>query len=295
MAEESIFRGVNSIKFNQRFKDDNDCLIYLSNIKWGDGYKCKRCKNDKFSTGKKPNNRRCTKCNYDESPTVGTVFEKLKFSILIAFHIVFKISTKKKGMSSLELSKEFELRQKTCWSFKLKIQQAMASSMNYPLNGTVHVDEFMIGGPEEGKKGRSKGDKKLIVLAVEILENGIGRAYAEIIEHASSKELGDFLRKHVTTDATIITDGWRGYSPLKNEFVNLKQVPSNSGKNFKDLHIHIMNIKAWLRGIHHHCSKTRMQNYLDEYHFRFNRRSNMDTIFNLLLKRMVNYYETLIS
>ncbi len=160
MADENIFRGVNSIKFNQRFKDDNDCLIYLSNIKWGDGYKCKRCENDKFSAGKKPNNRRCTKCNYDESPTVGTVFEKLKFSVLIAFHIVFKISTKKKGMSSLELSNEFELRQKTCWSFKLKIQQAMASSMNYPLNGTVHVDEFMIGGPEEGKKGRSKGDKK---------------------------------------------------------------------------------------------------------------------------------------
>lgn len=289
MADANIFTGVNSIKFNQRFKDDNDCLIYLSNIKWKDGYRCKRCENDKFFIGKKPQNRRCTKCNYDESPTVGTLFEKLKFSILIAFHIIFKISTKKKGMSSLELSNEFELRQKTCWSFKLKIQQAMSSSLNHPLNGTIHVDEFMIGGPEVGKKGRSKGDKKLIVLAVEILEDGVGRAYAEIIEHASSKELGTFLRKYVSKEATIITDEWRGYAPLKKEFVNLKQVPSKSGQNFKDLHIHIMNIKGWLRGIHHHCSKERMQNYLDEYHFRYNRRSNMGTIFNLLLKRMVNY------
>jgi|SRR5665811_1833862 len=289
MADKNLFTGVNSIKFNQRFKDDNDCLIYLSNIKWEAGYKCKRCENDKFSAGKKPLNRRCTKCNYDESPTVGTLFEKLKFPILIAFHIVFKISTKKKGMSSLELSKEFELRQKTCWAFKLKIQQAMASSLKYPLNGTVHVDEFMVGGPEDGKRGRSKGDKKLIVLAVEILKDGVGRAYAEIIEHASSKELGAFLRKHVSKDATIITDEWRGYSPLRKEFVNLKQMPSNGGQNFKDLHIHIMNIKGWLRGIHHHCSKERMQNYLDEYHFRYNRRSNMDTIFNLLLKRMVKY------
>ena len=291
MADKNLFTGVNLIKFNQRFKDDNDCLIYLSNIKWEAGYKCKRCENDKFSAGKKPLNRRCTKCNYDESPTVGTLFEKLKFPILIAFHIVFKISTKKKGMSSLELSKEFELRQKTCWAFKLKIQQAMASSLKYPLNGTVHVDEFMVGGPEDGKRGRSKGDKKLIVLAVEILKDGVGRAYAEIIEHASSKELGAFLRKHVSKDATIITDEWRGYSPLRKEFVNLKQMPSNGGQNFKDLHIHIMNIKGWLRGIHHHCSKERMQNYLDEYHFRYNRRSNMDTIFNLLLKRMVKYDE----
>lgn len=159
MADENIFTGLNSIKFNQRFREDNDCLIYLSNIKWIDGYTCKRCGNDKFSKGKKAQNRRCTKCSYDESPTVGTLFEKLKFSILIAFHIAFKISTKKKGMSSLELSNEFELRQKTCWTFKLKIQKAMASSLYYPLNGIIHVDEFMIGGPEKGKKGRSKGEK----------------------------------------------------------------------------------------------------------------------------------------
>lgn len=82
---------------------------------------------------------------------------------------------------------------------------------------------------------------------------------------------------------------------IKKEFENLKQVPSKSGQNFKDLHIHIMNIKGWLRGIHHHCSKERMQNYLDEYHFRYNRRSNMDTIFNLLLKRMVNYTVSSVS
>lgn len=233
MAEKNLFTGVNSIKFNQRFKDDNDCLVYLSHIKWEGRYKCKKCKNDKFSVGKKPLNRRCTKCNYDESPTVGTSFERLKFPVLIAFHIAFKISTKKKGMSTLELSKEFDLRQKTCWAFKLKIQQAMASSLKYPLNGTVHVDEFMIGGPEDGKRGRSKGNKKLIVLAVEILEEGVGRAYAEIIEHASSKELGAFLRKYVSKETTIITDEWRGYSPLRKEFVNLKQVPSNSGKTLK--------------------------------------------------------------
>jgi hypothetical protein len=161
----------------------------------------------------------------------------------------------------------------------------MSSSLKHGIDGTVHVDEFMLGGPEEGKRRRSKADKKLIVLAVEILENGVGRAYAEMIEHASARELGAFLRKHVSKEATIIADEWRGYSPLKKEFPNLEQVPSKSGKNFKDLHIHIMNIQGWLRGIHHHCSKERMQNYLDEY----NRRSNMDTIFNLLLKRMINY------
>ncbi len=289
MTERNIFRGVNSIKFNQRFKDDNDCLEYLAEVKWQNGYKCKRCENDKFGNGKHIHNRRCTKCRYDESPTAGTMFEKLKFPILIAFHIVFKISTKKKGMSSLELSNEFELRQMTCWSFKQKLQQAMKSSLKSPLKGLVHVDEFVIGGPEEGKKGRSKGLKKLVVLAIEIVEDGVGRAYAEVIEHSSAIELGGFLKKYVSQEAVVISDKWKGYTPLKKEFKNLKQIASEDGKNFKELHIHIMNIKGWLRGIHHHCSKERMQNYLDEYHFRYNRRSNMDTIFDVLIRKMMNY------
>lgn len=283
------FTGVNSITFNRRFKDDNDCYEYLSLVKWANGFSCRKCDNNKYYTGKKPFSRRCLKCKYDESPTVNTKFEKLKFSILVAFHIAFKISTKKKGMSSLELSNEFELRQKTCWSFKQKVQESMKSSLKSLLTGVVHADEFVIGGPEEGKRGRSKGSKKLIVLAIEILENGVGRAYAEVIENSSAKELGGFLEKYVSKDAELVTDKWRGYTPLKKEFLKLKQVASDDGKNFKELHIHIMNIKGWLRGIHHHCSKKHMQNYLDEYHFRYNRRSNMGTIFDVLIRKMVNY------
>lgn len=287
MAERDKFAGVNSITFNQKFKTDQDCLEYLSSVKWEDGYGCKRCKNAKYSTGKKPHDRRCSKCRYEESPTSSTMFDKVKFSMLKAFHVAFKISTKKKGMSSLELSHEFELRQKTCWEFKWKVQQAMASSLQYPLKGVVHVDEFMIGGPEEQKRGRSKGSKKLIAVALEVLGPGVGRAYAEVIENASSKELGKFLKKYVSTDSKIISDEWRGYTPLKVDFKKLEQVESGDGKNFKDIHIHIMNIKGWLRGIHHHCSKERVQGYLNEYHFRYNRRQNMGSIFDVLVKRMV--------
>jgi len=287
MIAREKFIGVNSITFNKRFKEDLDCYEYLSSIKWERGYSCKKCKNDKYYNGKKPFSRRCLKCKYDESPTANTMFEKLKFPILIAFHIIFKVSTKKKGMSSLELSNEFELRQKTCWTFKQKVQQVMKSSLKSPLTGIIHADEFVVGGPEEGKKGRSKGTKKLIVLALEIVKDGVGRAYAEVIENSSAKELGAFLRKYVSKDAELITDKWKGYAPLKKEFLKLKQVASEDGKNFKELHIHIMNIKGWLRGIHHHCSKEHMQDYLNEYHFRYNRRSNMGTIFDVLMKKMV--------
>ena len=287
MDKKVRFIGVNSIKFNRLFKSDSDCYEYLASIKWTDEtFVCKRCEYTKYCTEKKVFSRRCSKCRYDESPTAGTMFDKCKFSLLIAFHIVFKISSKKKGMSSLELSHEFELRQPTCWEFKWKIQQAMQSSKLHPLTGEVHIDEFFIGGPEEQKRGRSKGNKRLVIVALEKVNNGVGRAYAQIIEAASAEEFKPFFENHIAKQANVITDEWAGYSPLKKEYNNLKQVPSNDGKNFPDLHIHIMNLKGWLRGIHHHCSKERLQGYLDEYHYRYNRRNNMDTIFHKLIEKM---------
>jgi hypothetical protein len=281
------FAGMNSIKFNQYFKTDEDCLKYIADLKWEEGYTCKRCGSSKYIKGSKPYNRRCLKCKYNESPTAGTMFDKVKFSLLIAFHIIFKIVTKKKGMSTLELSREFDLRQKTCWSFKWKIQQAMESSLQNPLIGEVHVDEFWIGGPEEEKRGRSLGSKKMIVVALEVIDKSVGRAYAEIIENANSKELGDFMRKYIDKKAHVVTDQWRGYLPLKKEYPHLVQLKSETGRNFKDVHIHIMNMKGWLRGIHHHCSKEHMQGYLNEYYYRYNRRNHLGTTFDLLVKRMV--------
>jgi hypothetical protein len=287
MRRKNQFKGVNSIKFHSAFSSDEACFAYLTDLKWNDGYSCRKCGHDKFYKGFKPYSRRCMKCKYDESPTANTMFDKCKFSIQVAFHIAFKISTKKKGMSSMELSEEFELRQKTCWEFKWKIQQAMQSSCNYPLNGTIHVDEFYIGGEEEGKPGRSKGKKKLVVVALEIVEGGVGRAYAKVIQDASGNSFSSFFNAHIAKDARIITDGWNGYKPLKKEFSGLEQVKSDKGAGLPELHIHIMNLKGWIRGIHHHCSEERLQGYLDEYHFRYNRRNNMETIFDLLIKRMV--------
>jgi len=285
------FSGVNSIKFNKYFQSDEDCYRYLSEIKWQSThpYTCKKCGYSKFGKGKHPYSRRCTKCNYDESPTAGTMFDKLKFSLLIAFHIVFKISTKKKGMSSLELSEEFELRQMTVWQFKWKIQQAMSSSKQNPLTGEVHVDEFLIGQYESGKQGRSNDSKKrLVIIALEIInQTSVGRAYAHVINHASGDDFRPFFETYISKDARVITDEWTGYKPLKKEYPLLEQRPSNNGANFKQLHIHIMNIQGWLRGIHHHCTKERLQGYLDEYHYRYNRRAFMNSIFDLTIKRMV--------
>lgn len=287
MTALGIFKGVKTLDFTERFKTESDCFRYISEIKWEGGYSCKKCKNEIFCKGKKEYSRRCIKCHYDESVIAGTGFEKCKFSILIAFHIMFKVSTKKKGMSTLELSNEFGLRQKTCWDFKWKLQKAMRSSKKQLLDGEIHVDEFLVGGAEEQKRGRSKGKKRLVILALEKVDGGVGRAYAQVIADASSKSFMAFFEDYISKNATIVTDEWKGYTPLKKNYLNLKQIASNNGKNFLDIHIHIMNMKGWLRGIHHHCSKEHLQGYLDEYHFRYNRRGYLGSIFNLLVTKMI--------
>ena len=201
MMTRDRFMGVNSIKFNRRFPDEDSCYAYLSEIKWEKGYVCKKCGNEHYCKGRLPYSRRCTRCKYDESSTVGTMFEKLKFSIHLAFHIGFKISTKMKEMSSFK----------------------------------------------------------------------------------------PFFDEHICKSAKIVTNKWTGYLPLRNDYKNIEQTKSDEGKSAPDIHLHIMNIKGWLRGIHHHCSEEWLQGYLDEYHLRFNRRNNPEVLFDTLLKRMVEY------
>lgn len=132
-------------------------------------------------------------------------------------------------MSSLELSHKFDLRHKTCWGFKRKIQQAMRSSKQHPFSCMVYVDEFFVGEYEEGQVGRSSGSKKrLVIVALEVLdEGGVGRVYAKVINHASGKEFKPFFNSYISKDAHIVSDKWKGYLPLKKEYT------SNRGHQIK--------------------------------------------------------------
>lgn len=284
-----MYKGVNIIDFTNHFPDENSCLKYLADLKWQNGYVCKKCSHNNYCKGKKDYSRRCTKCKYDESVTVGTMFEKIKFSLVKAFHILFATSTFKKGSSSYHLSRVLTLRQGTCWKFRRKTTEAMKSSGKHPLSGNVEVDEFVIGGPEKGMKGRSHGKKRLVIIGVEGNKQGIYRSYAKVIENSSSKQFKPFFKEAISEDAQIKTDKWRGYKPLKKDFKKLRQVSSKGGKNFIRLHRHIMLMKSWMRGIHHSTTRQHLQSYLDEFNFRFNRLKSLETIFHTLVKRMIEH------
>jgi transposase-like protein len=280
-----MFKGVSLFAFNNKFKTDEDSYQYLAEIKWASGYCCVKCGHTKYHHGRLPHARECNRCHYDESPKANTLFHKVKFGLYKAFYLAFLVSTSKKGISSYELSRKLDMRQKTCWLFKRKVMEAMKSGGQYPLTGRVEVDEFVVGGPEEKSPGRSKGDKTEVVIAVERRGKGLGRCYAQVIPSAHSRELLVFFDKHVAANAQVRTDGWSGYAPLKEYFPSLEQEGSDKGKNFPHLHRQIMMFKSWLRGIHHRCKH--LQAYLNEYVYRANRLKSFDTIFHNIVSRMM--------
>ena len=283
---EQRFRSLSLFEFRERFPDGESCLSHLADLKWAKGFKCLKCGHANHCNGGTPYSRQCTSCRYDESPTANTLFHKIKFNLLKGFYIVYFVSTNKKGITSTELARKLSLRQKTCWAFKRKVMKAMKSSGDHPITGTAEVDETVFGGQEEGVRGRKNGTKKLVVVGIEKKRKGISRLYARQISKADAVSLGGFMKDPIDKSAKVTTDQWTGYGPLAKTFENLVRIPSGKkGGNFYELHRAIMNLKGWLRGMHHHVEH--LQDYLDEYCYRFNRSFMKEGIFDNLMARMV--------
>ncbi len=283
-----MFSTLSAFEFQKQFSDRNACLQYLAELKWKDGYVCKKCGCKSFTKGYHPFARRCAGCRYDESASAHTIFHNLKFSLQKAFYAVFRYS-KKKGISSYELAKEIGVSQPTAWLFHCKIQQTFESSGKNPLTGEVHIDEFVTGGPEKGKPGRSDGKKKKTLIMVEVRPGcKTGRVYCRKIADFKKDTLYPIIEATVSQDAKVVTDEYPSYDKLKEKFPHAKQRKSNTGKGFPILHQQIMNMKGWLRGIHHHCSDKHYQKYLDEYCFRTNRRNTEQYIFRNIMQRVVS-------
>jgi len=281
------FVGQGLLEFTERFPDDLSCYRYLSDIKWTNGYKCKKCGHTHFSEGKKYE-RTCTLCKHRESTTAGTLFHKVKFGIRKAFMICFELTASTKGLSSSQLSQRYGITRKTAWAFSHKIRLGMESKGDHPMEGLVHVDEFVIGGKENGKQGRSyHAKKKKVVCAVELDEGEqVKRVYAKRIDDFSSASLRGIFDKHISKKAKVVADQWKGYRPIAKDY-NIEQLPSRDGRNFLQMHNIIHQTKTWVRTVFSWIHQKHTDKYLAEYSFRINRSIFKETIFHKLIERMV--------
>lgn len=121
-------KSLSFIEFQDVYPSNDACMKYLAERKWGKGYRCKKCKNEKFMGGEKRHARKCTKCKYDESPMIDTVFQGVRFDLLKAFFIAYHTVESKEKMTMDELSDTLELRRNTCWSFKKKVEARQEES-----------------------------------------------------------------------------------------------------------------------------------------------------------------------
>ena len=283
-----MFKSINAIDFGKQFYDNESCYHYLIEQKWGKGYFCSRCGHDKYYKGATYYHRKCRACCYGESVTANTIFHGMKMPILKAFHMMFRLTAKKKGMSTTELGSEVGVQQKTAWLFKRKVQVAMKQDNNDKLKGNVDADETIIGGYTNKNKGRSLATKEAILLASEKLEDGrTGNLRMQQIENFEALTLKYALKDMIDGEAQIRTDHHRSYQLLKKE-MNIETVLSKMGQSLEELHKQIMQFKNWLRGIHHKCSKQHLFAYADEYVFRFNRRNNRKAMFHKVVMKMMN-------
>lgn len=122
-----------SVKFNELchnnpealFNDDDKCLTLLADLKWSEGFICKKCGHTNSCPGKKPHAVRCTRCKHEESATAHTIFHNVKFPVSKAFYIAYEVCQKRQNVSSYEFAKRLDLRQMTCWKFKEKVVKAL--------------------------------------------------------------------------------------------------------------------------------------------------------------------------
>ncbi len=283
----NLFKGQNLIEFAERFNSEESCLEYLAYTKWTEGFKCLKCGHT-ASQKRKNHSRTCNKCSHTESATANTLFHKVKFGVRKAFFICFEMSTTTKSLSASYVSERFGVTENTARLFMHKVREAMKSSARQPMTGKVHVDEFVIGGKEKGKVGRSyESNKKKVVCAVELTDQGkVKRMYSMKIDNYSSKELKKLFVKHISKEAEVTTDLWKGYLPLTKDY-NITQIESDNGLNFKALHTMIHQVKSWIRTTYSWVSESNINRYLDEFCYRINRSLMKQDIFNNLIRRMV--------
>jgi hypothetical protein len=282
-----IFKGQNLLEFSDRFKTDNDCKEYLASIKAKTVFKCSRCDHSACQT-RDDFSRQCNICRHTESATADTLFHKVKFGVRKAFFICFEVATSTKGLSASYMGVRYGVTEKTARLFMLKVREAMSSSGTNHMDGEVHVDEFVLGGREKGKIGRSyHSKKKKAITAVQLTKEGkVKRMYAMKIEDFSAESLQYIFNDHISREAKVTTDKWRGYRPIAKAY-DINQIESNKGLNFKALHTMIHQVKSWIRTTYSWVSADNLNRYFNEFCFRINRSQSKSTIFNNLITKIV--------
>jgi len=266
----------NIIEFRDRFSSEEDCILYLKQLRWPSGFSCPNCNGKSFWQTEKLL-LKCKVCKKRISIIAGTIFHGTHKPIRFWFEAMWYITSQKYGTNALGLQRILGLGSyHTAWEWLHKLRRAMVCPNRNKLSGIVEIDETMVGGEGHGKRGRGAEKKTLVAIAVEDKKQGeiksIGRIRLAVIPDASSKSLLKFISENVEEGSHIRTDGWKGYNKIIKNNYQHTVLKSN---DLIICHLVASLMKRWLLGTYQGAaSKQHLDYYLDEYTFRFNRRKS---------------------
>jgi transposase-like protein len=267
------------MEFERTFASEDSCIQYLIDVKWPIGYVCSKCSHNEYWVLSRKR-LKCKKCSSITTITSNTFFDQSNKSLTLWFRAIWWMIAQKNGVSASGLQAILGIGSyKTAWIWLHKLRMLMVFPNRAKLSGKVEIDETFVGGVAEGKRGRGAGNKSLVVIAVEVLPKGTGRVRLQLIPNAEGKHLLKFIGENVDQGTTVITDGWSGYAQLReNGYVQVKQkqvIASNNEEMLPNVHRIAALLKRWLLGTHqNYTSQERLQKYLDEFSFRYNRRKS---------------------
>lgn len=240
----------------------------------------------------------CSVCNHEKSIIAGTIFEKTRTPLKTWFFAVWLIISQKYGASALGVKRVLGLGSyRTAWSWLHKLRRGMVRPDRERLHGIIEVDETYVGGKKKGgKRGRGAEHKAIVVIALEIHEpKGYGRVRMRHIPDVSAGSLLPFIRDVVQPGSIIRTDGWSSYAGVsKHGYLHEVTVHSDSGDpahvTMPGVHRIASLLKRVLLSTHQGAVREKhLEYYLDEYTFRFNRRTSRSRglLFYRLLEQSV--------
>jgi len=276
-------------EFLQWFPDDEACARYVERLRWPEGFVCPRCE----AAGEPYRSSRarlmCRSCGFQASVTAGTIFDKTRTPLTVWFAAAWYMISQKHGTSALGLQRTLGLGSyETAWTMMHRFRRAMVRPDREGLQGTVEVDEIYVAlGDRENPfvpkrlKGKRETGKQLLIIAAEVLSpKGIGRVRMRRIPTASREYIEPFIVDYVNPVARLRTDGSHVYLSLESKGYRHDRVIVNDLVRGKVGELPVVNrvaslLHRWLLGTHHGAVQPpQLDYYLEEFAFRFNRRTS---------------------
>jgi transposase-like protein len=265
------------LELEQRFGDQAQCRAYLFALRWPQGFVCPACGAGGLAIRR--DLWRCLQCGLETSVMAGTIFQDSKLPLTIWFRAMWQVTSQKNGISALGLQRVLGLgNYKTAWAMLHKLRRAMVRPGRDRLSGVVEVDEAYWGAEESGVRGRQSLRKTLIIVAAQADGEGIGRIRLRHIADTNRATLHGFIGESIEPGSTVVSDGLQAYRELEG-YVHQRQIQKNQPAGAEHLlprvHRVISLLKRWLLGTHQGAiDHEYLQDYLDEFTFRFNRRKS---------------------